>query len=224
MKIVLDSGILIGFSQTCFLPLMPEIKSKIGELIITTGVKYECIDRVRNNMKFKLSSLRIEEYINEFVFTVVSGSKELNEKTNRILNLSNSIFSINNNPLHLVDFGEAECLALLGLTNADCLAIDERTTRMLVEAPEALLEVLKRKYRNKSITLNSEKYEKFQQEIGKVTVIRSVDLFSYAYEQKLIPEYMLKREFLKSALYSLKFNGCSVSFEEIDEYVNQLGQ
>jgi len=222
MKIVLDSGILIGFSQTCFLPLMPEIKKNIGELIVTTGVKYECVDRVRNNMKYKLSSLRIEEYIDEFVFTVVGGSKELNEKTNRILNLSNSIFSINNNPLHLVDFGEAECLALLGLTNADCLAIDERTTRMLVEYPEGLLEVLKRKYRNKKIVFNAEKYEKFKEEIGNVSVIRSVDLLSYAYESKIIPSYMLKKEYLKSALYALKFNGCAVSFEEIDEYINKV--
>lgn len=222
MKIVLDSGILIGFSQTCFLPLMPEIKKNIGDLIITNGVKYECVDRVRNNMKFKLSSLRIEEYINEFVFTVINGSKELNEKTNRILNLSNSIFSINNNPLHLVDFGEAECLALLGLTNANCLAIDERTTRMLVEYPEGLLEVLKRKYRNKKIIFNAEKYQKFKEEIGDVSVIRSVDLFSYAYESKIIPAYMLNKEYLKSALYSLKFNGCAVSFEEIDEYIKRV--
>ncbi len=222
MKIVFDTGVLISFSQTCLLPAFSHIRDDIGEFVITTGVKYECIDRVRNNMRFKLSSLRINDQINEFIFTIYKGDKELDNKTKEILNLTNSIYLINGNPLNIVDFGEAECLALLTITNANCLAIDERTTRLLIENPEVLLEILRRKHSNKKIELRKDKHDKFKQMIGSPVVIRSVDLLAFAYEKNLLKGMITDKEYLKSALYSLKFNGCAVSFEEIEEYLRNL--
>ncbi len=222
MKIVFDSGVIISFSETCFLPLLRPLKEDIGEFIITKGVKNECVDRVRNNMRLKLSSLRIEDQINGYVFDVYEGNKELTEKTNKILSITNSIFTIHNRPLKIVDFGEAECLALLGLTKATCIAVDERTTRMLIESPKSLLEIFKKKHRTKKIKIDEEKYQKFINEIGKVKAIRSVDLFSYAYIRKLLNNKYLNKEHLKAALYSLKFNGCSVSFNEIEGYLKEI--
>jgi len=219
MKIVFDTGVLIGFSQTCLLPALSEIKAGVGEFLITTGVKYECIDRVRNNMRFKLSSLRINEQLNDFVFTVYPSSRKMDEMTKEILSLTNSIFYINGKPLHIIDFGEAECLSLLSLEDASCLAIDERTTRMLIEDPNTLLEVLKKNYNSRGIELNLKRYNKFKSIIGEVSVIRSVDLLSFAYERGLLKSRIASKEYLKSALYALKFNGCSVSFEEIDAYL-----
>jgi hypothetical protein len=219
MKIVFDSGVIISFSETCFLPLLRPLKEDVGEFIITKGVKNECVDRVKNNMRLRLSSLRIEEQIDENIFSVYEGSQELTEKTNKLLNISNSIFTINKHPLKIVDFGEAECLALLGLTRSTCIAIDERTTRMLIEAPQSLLSIFKKKYKTKNIKLNKEKYSQFINEIGKVKAIRSVDLFAYAHLSKLLPNRYINKEHLRASLYSLKFNGCSVSFEEIDRYV-----
>lgn len=221
MKIVFDTGVLIGFSQTCLLPLFYKIKEEVGELIITTGVKHECIDRVRNNMKFKLSSLRINDQLNDFIFKIHNSDKELDESTKKILNLTNNIFYIGGRPLHIVDFGEAECLALLSLTEANCLAIEERTTRMLIEDPEALLEILKRKHHNK-ITMDQEKYLHFKKMIGDVSVIRSVDLLSFAYERGLLKDTVIDKDYLKAALYALKYNGCSVSFEEIEDYLKTI--
>lgn len=222
MKIIFDTGVLIGFSQTCLLPILPRIKEEVGEFLITTGVKHECIDRVRNNMKFKLSSLRINDQLNDLVFKVQPSDKNLDQKTKEILNLTNSIFYINKKPLHIVDFGEAECLALLTLTDAKCLAIEERTTRILLEDPEALLEILKRKYQNKKIEINQERYKKFKSNFLDVTVIRSVDLISFAYEKGILKDVITDKEYLKSAMYSLKFNGCSVSFDEIEEYLKNI--
>jgi predicted nucleic acid-binding protein len=221
MKIVFDSGVIISFSETCYLPLLRALKEDIGEFIITKGVKNECIDRVRNNMRLKLSSLRIEEQINEYVFNVYEGNKELTEKTNKILEISNSVFLINNKPLKIVDFGEAECLALLGITKATCIAIDERTTRMLIESPKLLLSIFKKKYRTKNIKIDQDKYEKFINEIGKVKAVRSVDLFAYAYKNKLLANNYRNKEHLKASLYSLKFSGCSVSFNEIEEFLEK---
>ena len=222
MKVVFDSGVIISFSETCYLSILEPLKKDIGEFIITKGVKNECVDRVRNNLRLKLSSLRIEEQLNEGIFEVFQGDKELTEKTNKILEIANSIYSIHHKPLKIVDFGEAECLALLGLTNATCLAIDERTTRMLIESPLSLLEIFKRKYRTKNIKINKEKYQQFVNEVGKVKALRSVDLFSYAYKRKLLSNSYMNKEFLKASLYSLKFNGCSVSFNEIDAFINEV--
>ena len=67
-----------------------------------------------------------------------------------------------------------------------------------------------------------ERHDKFKEVIGNPTVIRSVDLLAFAYEKNLLKGIITNKEYLKSALYSLKFNGCAVSFEEIDEYLNNL--
>lgn len=224
MKIVFDTGVLISFSQTCLLPVFSNIRDDIGEFVITTGVKYECIDRVRNNMRFKLSSLRINDQLNEFIFTVYKSDKELDDKTKEILNLTNSIFLVNGTPLHIVDFGEAECMALLSISESNCLAIDERTTRLLIEDPKALFDILKRKHFNKRIEFVKEKYDKFKQQIGNPVVIRSVDLLAFAYEKHLLKGIITNKEYLRSALYSLKFNGCAVSFEEIEDYLKNVKQ
>ena len=59
MKIVFDSGVLISFSETCYLSLFKSLKDSIGEFIITKNVQYECVGKVEHVMRFKLSSIRI---------------------------------------------------------------------------------------------------------------------------------------------------------------------
>lgn len=110
-------------------------------------------------------------------------------------------------------------MALLSISKSNCLAVDERTTRLLIEDPYALLDILKRKRSNKRIELVQERYDKFKQLIGNPIVIRSVDLLAFAYEKNLLKGIITNKEYLRSALYSLKFNGCAVSFEEIEEYL-----
>jgi hypothetical protein len=222
MKIVFDAGVLIGFSETCLLGLLNEIKNHVGEFIITKGVKNECVDRVKNNMRFKLSALRINDQLDNFVFTVYNNNKELDLKTKKIIDLVNNIYYINNKPLKIIHLGEAESLALLGLTNTTCLAIEERTTRYLIEAPKKLITIFKKKYKNKNIKFNKDKYNKFIQEIGNVKCIRSVDLIAYAYENNLLPNIMQNKEYIKATMYSLKFNGCSISFKEIEDYLKLI--
>lgn len=222
MKIIFDSGAIISFSETCFLPLFIDLKKEIGEFIITKTVKYECIDKVRDVMRFKLSSARIEEKITTQVFSVYSSDAKLDALTNRIMSLTNNMFFIKGNPLRLIQVGEAECLALLGLTETTFFAIDERTTRMLIEEPFALIEIFKRKYKTDKIRFDQQKYQKFKELIGTVNVVRSVDLLVYAYKKGLLSPLFKDKQNLKGALYSLKYKGCSVSFDEIDEYINTL--
>ncbi|MDD3177891.1 MAG: hypothetical protein PHR26_00035 [Candidatus ainarchaeum sp.] len=222
MKIVFDSGVLITFSETCFLGLFEDLKKELGEFIITNSVLDESVLRAKKIMRFKLSGIRIEEKINFNVFNIFKGSKELDEVTKKILELTNNMFYINNRPLKIIQLGEAECLALLGLTNANYLAVDERTTRMLIEQPHGLLKILKRKNNTNKISFDENKYIKFKELIGNVNAIRSVDLLAFAYKKKLLKDLYLNKENIKASLYAFKFRGCSVSFEEINEFVDNL--
>ncbi|MDD4049958.1 MAG: hypothetical protein PHX47_03025 [Candidatus ainarchaeum sp.] len=222
MKIVFDSGVIISFSETCFIPLFKDLKESLGEFIITKNVKFECIDKVRNVMRFKLSSTRIEEEISTHIFDVYQSDKALDETTNKIMYLTNNMFYVRGNPIKIIQIGEAESLALLGLTDASFLAVDERTTRMIIEQPHGLLEIFKRKYKTSKVSIDEQKYIKFMEIIGNVNVIRSVDFLVYAYKKGLLSSVFKDKNNLKGALYALKFKGCSVSFEEINEYIENL--
>ena len=222
MQIIFDSGVLISFSETCLLPVFGRLKEKLGEFIITKNVKFECIGKVQNIMRFKLSALRIEDQLKDSVFKVYKTNGDLEYRTKKILEVANKIFYIRGNALKIIHIGEAECLALLGLTDASYLAVDERTTRMLIEQPRVLIEIFKRKYKTNAIKFDNNKYMEFKDLIKNVQVIRSVDLLAYAYKNSLLGNVINTKEDLKAALYALKFKGCSVSFEEINEYIKEL--
>ncbi len=222
MKIVFDSGVIISFSETCFLSLFKDIKEVIGEFIITKNVHFECVGKVKHVMRFKLSSVKIEKEINSHVFDVYKSDKQLDEATNKIMYLTNNMFFVRGKPLKIIQIGEAESLALLGLTDASYLAVDERTTRMLVEQPHSLIEIFKRKYKTNKVNFDEQKYIKFVELIGNVNAIRSVDLLFFAFKKNLLSNVFNDKESLKGALYAMKFKGCSVSFEEINELIDSL--
>jgi hypothetical protein len=214
--------VIISFSETCFLSLFKDIKEVIGEFIITKNVHFECVGKVKHVMRFKLSSVKIEEEINSHVFDVYKSDKQLDEATNKIMYLTNNMFFVRGKPLKIIQIGEAESLALLGLTDASYLAVDERTTRMLVEQPHSLIEIFKRKYKTNKVNFDEQKYIKFVELIGNVNAIRSVDLLFFAFKKKLLSDVFNDKESLKGALYAMKFKGCSVSFEEINELIDSL--
>jgi len=222
MKIVFDSGVLITFSESCFMSLFRSLKEKLGDFIITKSVHYECIGKVEHIMRFKLSALRIEDVIDTQIFEVYEGSQKLDKATKEIMDLTNNMFYIRGKPLKIIQIGEAESLALLGLTEANYLAVDERTTRMLVEQPHGLIHIFKRKYKTGNIKFDENKYLRFKELIGNVNAIRSVDLFAYAQKQKLLTDKFDDSGNVKAAMFAMKFKGCSVSFEEINEYVSEL--
>ena len=222
MKIVFDSGVLISFSETCTLSLFKDLKDAIGEFVITENVKYECVLRVEHIMRFKLSAIRIDREIKDNIFSIASSSSQLKENTTKIMDLTNNMFLVRKQPIKIIQSGEAECLALLGLTDADYLAVDERTTRMLVEQPHSLIDIFKRKYNTNDVHLDEDKYVKFRELIGPVSVLRSVDLFAYAHKHNLLASDFTSPENIKAVMYALKIKGCSVSFQEIDEYISSL--
>jgi hypothetical protein len=222
MKIIFDSGVMISFSESCLLPVLGTLREYLGEFIIPKKVKDESIDRSAEIMRFRLSSLRIRNLLQSDVFDVYDGGRIVRDKATKILSLTNNMFFVRGNPLNIIHPGEAECLALIGATEADCLAIDERTTRTLIEQPYELVEIFKRKYNTHNIKFDESRYAEFKKEIGKVDIIRSIDILAYAYQHKLLGNYVPDKDTLKAAMYSLKFKGCSVSFEEIEEYIKKV--
>ncbi|MFH0906420.1 MAG: hypothetical protein V1824_03725 [archaeon] len=222
MKIVFDTGVLISFSDTCLISILHNLKEKFDEFILAPAVKFESLDKSNQNMRFKLSTYRIRKQMDSLTFTVYKGSKELENRRNQILEIANSLFSLRGHDLNIMHYGEAECLALLSLTNAKYLAIDERTTRMLLEEPNALIDVFTRKYNTSKISFDKKRYNKLKELIGEVYVIRSSDLIAFSYENNLCGNAVTNKDELKAALYALKFSGCSVSFEEIEEYIGQI--
>ena len=222
--IIFDASSLIGFSMNGLLYIIEELKKNFnGHFIITKEVKNEIIDRPLNIKRFKLEALKLTELFNKKVLELpeVFGIDEeiISKKTQEFLNSSNSMYKDNRGDIHLLDLGEASCLVLGKMLNEkniqNVLAVDERTTRMLCEKPKNLQKLLQKKLHT-SITYDKTKVEQFKG----FKIIRSVELVYIAYKKGLT---ILKgKQALDALLFALKFKGCSVSYDEIEQ-IEKLG-
>ena len=199
------------------LDLIRELKKGFdGKFIITHQVEYEIVQRPMTIKKYKLGALKvkslIDEGILEFPESLKISNKEIEDNTQDILKQLNAIFYANNHPVHLIDLGEASILALNSLLNKKgmqtVIAIDERTTRMLIEKPENLHKLMEEKLGAK-INIKSISHPSLKN----VSFIRSSELIYVAYRKGLVKD----KEMLDAMLYGAKFKGCSISFDEIKE-------
>ena len=217
--LIFDSGTLITLSMNCMLDIVRELKKGFdGKFLITKEVKYEIVDRPLNIKKYKLGALRLKSLIDEGIleFPVSLGieDNEISRLTNELLKSSNSIFSSEKRPIHIIDLGEASILALNFLLNNKginvMIAMDERTTRMLSEKPENLKNLLEHKLHTKL------KQEKSSGDFFKsLTFVRSTELIYVAFKKGIIKNQ--SKEMLDAMLYSAKFKGASISGDEIKE-------
>lgn len=220
MKIIIfDASTLITLAMNGLFDEFVALKKIFdGKFIITKEVKYESIDRPSTIKKFELESLKIRKLLDEGVLEMPSSLKvNDNEITNlamKMLETANKIFSEHGKDIHLLDTGECSCLALSRILSkrdiANAIAVDERTTRMLVEKPENLEKLLEVKLHTK-IKLNKENLKLF----NGFKVIRSSELVYVAYKKGLVN--LKKGAVLEALLYAVKFKGCSISEEEIKE-------
>jgi len=217
MKVVIfDAGVLINFSMNGMLDVLRELKKKVdGKFIITKEVEYEIVQRPLTIKKYKLGALRLKSLIDdkivEFPESIGINSKKISEIEQKIISSANSTFYAGNKPLHLIDMGEASCLALSAILNKkgikNIIAIDERTTRMFFEKPENLKKLLEVKL-HINITLSpSTKQNNFK-------FIRSSELIYVAYKKGISN---INKEMLDAMLYSAKYKGSAVSSNEIKE-------
>src|SRR3989338_4059011 len=111
-----------------------------GEFYIPNSVKLELVDKPFNTKMFKLESIMINKAITDGDL-ITYNSLNID---NLLLHV-NSIFSVNGKPLHVLDKGEVEALALTLRLQAEAYVVDERTMRLLIENPYLLRKLLEKK-------------------------------------------------------------------------------
>ncbi len=218
MKVLIfDAGTLINFSINGIEELIAELKRiNNARFVITYDVKKEIVKRPLNTKKYELSALKMKKLIDDKIIEMPSDlnvdNNELAKKTKIILNKINKSFYAKGKPIHLIENGEASSLALYEIleNNKDVeqvvMAVDERTTRMIGEKPGNLQKLLEKKLHTSVQFKNKD--------LRKYNFIRSAELVYIAYKKGLVD---LEGNVLDALLYAVKFAGCSISREEIDE-------
>ena len=222
--IIFDTGTLISFSMAGLLQELQGLRQIFkGKFLITEGVKKELIDKPLTIKKFELEALRLKQFLDDKVLELPDSygitHDEIHKSADEILNVANRTFQGRGKDLHVIDFGEASALALSriltnkGIDNA--IAVDERTTRVLVERPENLKKILGNKLHTQ-VTSRQENYKFFQG----FKIIRSSELAYVAWKKGIVK---LKGDMVLDALlYAVKFKGAAISGDEIKE-IKRLG-
>lgn len=222
--IIFDAGTIINFAMNGLLEEFRELKKIFsGKFLITREVKEEIIDKPFKIKRFKLEALKIKELISEGILEMPSGfgldETKISKMTKGITNLANNTFFGHGSAIHVIDLGEASCLALSttlqekGIKNV--IAVDERTIRILGEKPENLLALLQKKLHTE-IEGKKENFKSFKD----FKFIRSTELIYIAYKKGIVK--LKNHGVLDALLYALKLNGCSISDDEISE-IERLG-
>jgi hypothetical protein len=218
--IIFDSSTLINFAINGLLQELRELKKLFnGKFLITREIVEEIVDKPMKIKRFELEALKLQELIADKIVELPS-SLEINESkiskgTNEIMNISNNTFFGQGNAMHIIDVGEASCLALSKLLDEkgikNVISVDERTIRLLCEKPENLLEIFRKKLHT-NITAKKENFKSFKE----FRFIRSTELIFIAYKKGIVK---LKNHgtVLDALLYAMKLNGCSISEDEISE-------
>ena len=217
--LIFDSGSLISLSINGLLEELKKLKKIFnGEFIITKEVKKEVVDNPIKIKMYELEALKIQNLIDEGCLNMPDKigitDKEITNLMFKLMNFANTMFIGNRNEIQLIQQGETSCLALSKILNEkkikNVLVIDERTLRMLVEKPENLKELLEKKMHT-NVKLKGSNFKEF---LG-FKIIRSTELMYVAYKKGLIN--LKGKEVLDALLYALKFKGCAISSEEIEE-------
>jgi len=214
--IIFDSGPLINFSMNGSLHLLRKLKKVFnGKFLITEKVKTETMDYPEKIRRFELGALQLESLFKQRVIELPKFNQkqkeQLKKESAEIMTIANSTFIAKGKNLHLIHEGEATTLALAHiLKEPSVIAIDEKTIRMMCENPENLRKLLQKKLRT-PVTSNKKNYDFFK----KFKVIRSTELVYIANKKNLFD--LKDPRALKAMLYAMKYKGCSVSKEEIEQ-------
>ena len=218
-NIIFDSGPIISLTTTNLLLILEELKKKFnGTFAMTIGVKRELVDRPLETLRFKFEALQVQSLIEKGVLNVINDDA-VTKKAQELLNLANSILSGHGQNIKIVQIGELETLAAAILFKADAIVVDERITRTLLENPQGL-HLLMEKRLHMQLKVNEQALHQFEEATRHITVLRSIELVTIAYELGLLDKFVVnipnaRRELLESTLWGVKLNGCSVTDDEI---------
>ncbi|MFC1697560.1 hypothetical protein ACFL1H_04465 [Nanoarchaeota archaeon] len=217
---IFDAGPVISLTMNNLLWLLKPLKRKFGgEFCIPLSVKKELVDRPIRTKRFKYEALQVMKQIKDGHLKVIQND-EIRKETFKLLEVANQIVKTKDEYFKLVHFGEMEAIALANQMGAETIVVDERTTRLLIEEPE-MLEKLMRKKLHTKVTINDDKLKEYHKLVGKKRFIRSIELVTIAYEMGLLNEFLPdlphpKKELLSAILWGVKLDGCAVSVKEIN--------
>lgn len=216
-RVICDSSSLISMSMNCMMPLVVEL-SEYADFIITKTVYDEIITTPQEGGRHRMGPLNFKALVKSGILKIEEADKN---EAERILTASNNVYYMRRKPLKIIHLGEAEALALA--KDGDVLLMDERTLRFLIENPWDLKDLLEHRLHEK-VFLDKQKDEAFRNYCKGVSIIRSSELVAVAYEKGILQKYFTgeKKEVLEACLWSLKFSGCSLSGDDIGEYLRML--
>ena len=220
--LVFDTGPIITLTMNNLLWLLEPLK-EMGNcrFLITNQVKEELVDNPLNKTRrFKFEALQVLHYIENGTLEVADGSGIMGQ-TENLLGLANSCFSAFGHNIKIVHDAEISSLALYMQQNSDAFVLDEKTTRLLIENPRKLQEIMIHNLGTK-VTANNNSLKSFQKLTKNVKMIRSVELAMVAYEKGLLDKYLVniinpRRTLLESILWGIKLNGCAVTKRELEQ-------
>jgi hypothetical protein len=182
-------------------------------------VTRECIDQPRKLLPHAIHALRLKRAMNDGIIEEVPAPEKSTIEELRFM--ANSIFYANGTPIRLLHEGETEVLALANELAVSNILMDERTTRMLVEAPFELQQLLAREFR-REITVNDEHLQSFSRFTRGMRFFRSSEMLLLAAEKGFFADYNgLEKEAIEAAVYKLKYAGCAVGFGELEGYFSK---
>jgi hypothetical protein len=221
--LILDSGPIISLTTSNLLWILEELKKKTNvQFAITQGVKRELVDRPLETLRYKFEALQVQSLIEKGTISLIN-DEAVTKKSQELLNIANSILKGHGQSIKIVQIGEMETLAAAIMYKAEAIVIDERITRTLLENPHGL-HLLMEKRLHMQLQHDESTVHEFEEAIRHVTILRSIELATIAYELGLLDKYVVgipnaRRELLESILWSVKLNGCSVTEEEIGTIV-----
>ena len=225
-SIVFDTGPVISLTLNNLLWILEPLKNiSNANFYITDSVKKELVDTPLNKTKrFKFEALQVLHYIENKTLEVVS-NEQIYGETAKFLEIANNCFTAFGQSMRLVHEAEMSAIALYLQKKADAFVVDERTTRLLVENPKRLHNILNHNL-NTKVSENKNRIREFQKLTKDVKIIRSVELVTIAYEKGLLNRYLAntpnpQQTLLESVLWGIKISGCAVSKDEIEQIIRE---
>ncbi|MFH1107092.1 MAG: hypothetical protein V1787_04300 [Candidatus Micrarchaeota archaeon] len=216
-KLVFDSSALISLSETCNAGALQYIKRRLGtRFMAPRPVFEESVGTPSKIKKYGFSALRIKRLFDEGVIEVPEA--ETDSLAVEVMGYGNSLLSSGKRPLKLIHYGEAACLALMIKTGCRHLAVDEKTLRLLAEAPHKMVKLLQPEY-SEQLVENQQALEKWREKTKGMKVIRSAEILAVAAEQGFFKPFGKDEgRALHAAVYALRNAGCSLTSRELAAY------
>jgi len=218
---VCDAGSLISLTGSCLAELLYFFKEKYSlNFVMPPAVEEETVSYpLRKNIKkYMFSAIRIKDAIDDGVIEIIR-PENIDKERERVMHAANNIFYARGKPIKLIQPGETEMLILAKEIGAQNILLDERTMRLLVEAPFSLKDHMEQEF-GVNLMINKSNLSSLSDYTSDMNAFRSSELVMLAYENGFFKKFQnLERQALEAALYRIKFSGCSIRFDEISSYL-----